>query len=34
MQTEKYIRNYIDGELVPAAGGEYIDNINPSTGKV
>jgi aminomuconate-semialdehyde/2-hydroxymuconate-6-semialdehyde dehydrogenase len=29
-----YIQNYIDGRLVSAASGKYIDNINPATGKV
>jgi aminomuconate-semialdehyde/2-hydroxymuconate-6-semialdehyde dehydrogenase len=28
------ILNYIDGQLVPAASGATIDNIDPSTGKV
>jgi aminomuconate-semialdehyde/2-hydroxymuconate-6-semialdehyde dehydrogenase len=30
----KYIKNYINGTLVPAKSGEYLDNINPATGKV
>lgn len=34
MPTDKYIKNYIDGALVPAASGNYLDNYNPSTGKV
>ncbi|HMQ50289.1 MAG TPA: aldehyde dehydrogenase [Saprospiraceae bacterium] len=34
MTPEKYIKNYIDGVLVPATSGEYLDNINPATGKV
>lgn len=34
MTPEKYIKNYIDGVLVPASSGEYLDNINPATGKV
>ena len=34
MPTDKYIKNYIDGALVPAGSGKYIDNYNPSTGKV
>lgn len=34
MSPDKYIKNYIDGALVPAASGEYIDNTNPATGKV
>jgi aminomuconate-semialdehyde/2-hydroxymuconate-6-semialdehyde dehydrogenase len=28
------IDNYIGGELVPAIGGEYLDNFEPATGKV
>jgi len=28
------LQNYIDGELVAPANGKYIDNYNPSTGKV
>lgn len=27
------IRNYIDGEFVEPVGGEYLDNIEPATGK-
>lgn len=34
MQTDKYLKNYIDGNLAPAASGHYLDNINPATGKV
>ena len=34
MQTEKYLKNYIDGNLAPAASGQYLDNINPATGKI
>ncbi len=34
MKTDKYIKNYINGVLVPAASGEYLDNYNPSTGEV
>ncbi|MEN0003891.1 MAG: aldehyde dehydrogenase family protein, partial [Bacteroidota bacterium] len=34
MSPDKYIKNYIDGALVPASTGKYIDNINPATGKV
>lgn len=30
----KKIANYINGELVPPASGEYIDNYNPSKGEV
>lgn len=32
--ADKYIKNYINGALVPAESGEYLDNYNPSTGKV
>ena len=28
------IFNYINGELVAPENGQYLDNINPSTGKV
>lgn len=34
MTPDKYIKNYIDGALVPADSGEYIDNYNPSRGEV
>jgi len=34
MPTDKYIKNYIDGALVPAGSGNYLDNYNPSIGKV
>ena len=34
MQVEKYLQNYINGELVKPSNGEYIDNIEPATGKV
>ena len=34
MSTDKYIKNYIDGALVPSGSGNYIDNYNPSIGKV
>ena len=29
-----YLQNYINGQLVPPSGGDYIDGINPATGKV
>ena len=32
--ADKYIKNYINGALVPAQSGDYLDNYNPSTGKV
>jgi aminomuconate-semialdehyde/2-hydroxymuconate-6-semialdehyde dehydrogenase len=34
MNPDKYIKNYINGELVPPDSGEYLDNENPSIGKV
>jgi aminomuconate-semialdehyde/2-hydroxymuconate-6-semialdehyde dehydrogenase len=34
MQTDKYLKNYIDGKLAPASSGHFLDNINPATGKV
>lgn len=34
MAMEKYIKNYINGALIPAASGEYLDNVNPATGQV
>jgi len=34
MAVEKYIKNYINGALVPALAGLYLDNINPATGHV
>ena len=34
MKPEKYIKNYIDGALVPPDSNEYIENFNPGIGKV
>jgi aminomuconate-semialdehyde/2-hydroxymuconate-6-semialdehyde dehydrogenase len=34
MGPDKYIKNYIEGILVPADSGAYLDNFNPSTGRV
>ncbi len=34
MKTDKYIKNYIGGALIPPDSGEYIDNISPPTGEV
>ncbi|MEO1515686.1 MAG: aldehyde dehydrogenase [Bacteroidota bacterium] len=34
MALDKYIKNYIGGALIPADSGEYLDNANPSTGKI
>lgn len=33
MRTNKYIKNFIDDALLPAANGKFIDNYNPATGK-
>jgi len=30
----KHILNFIDGKLIPPVNGKYLDNYNPSTGKV
>lgn len=32
--ADKYLKNYINGALIPSESGEYLDNYNPSTGKV
>ncbi|MBK7338231.1 MAG: aldehyde dehydrogenase [Saprospirales bacterium] len=34
MKPDKYLKNYIAGALVPPESGEYLDNVNPATGKV
>ena len=34
MSPDKYIKNYINGALVPAVSGEYFDNYNPAIGQV
>ncbi len=34
MTPDKYIKNYIQGDLVPAGSGEYLENFNPATGQV
>lgn len=34
MGPDKYLKNYIDGALRPADSGNYLDDINPATGKV
>lgn len=34
MSAEKYIKNYINGALIPAQSGQYLDNTNPSNGQV
>ncbi|MEM1327957.1 MAG: aldehyde dehydrogenase family protein [Bacteroidota bacterium] len=31
---DKYAKNYINGTLLPARSGKYLDNINPATGQV
>ena len=32
--TSAAIRNFVDGEFIEPAGGEYLDNVEPATGKV
>lgn len=34
MGPDKYLKNYIGGKLTPADSGDYLDDINPATGKV
>lgn len=34
MQIDSHLQNYIGGELLPPASGEYIENYQPSTGEV
>lgn len=34
MQIEKYLSNYINGELRKPIDGEYLDNLEPATGQV
>ncbi|MDA8980070.1 aldehyde dehydrogenase [Chitinophagales bacterium] len=34
MQIEKYLSNYINGELQKPIDGEYLDNLEPATGQV
>lgn len=34
MQIEKYLSNYINGELRKPVNGEYLDNLEPATGQV
>ncbi|MFK7934658.1 MAG: aldehyde dehydrogenase family protein [Saprospiraceae bacterium] len=34
MRTNKYIKNFIDDALLPAANGKFLDNYNPTTGKI
>jgi len=34
LSPDKYIKNYIDGALVPAISGEYLDNTNPAIGQI
>ena len=33
MQIEKNLLNYIGGNLIPPLANQFIDNIDPSTGK-
>jgi hypothetical protein len=34
MKTDKYLKNYVNGQLVPPFSGEYLENKNPATGDV
>jgi len=34
MKPDKYLKNYINGQLVPPFSGEYLDNTNPATGEI
>ncbi|MGZ8550308.1 MAG: aldehyde dehydrogenase [Chitinophagaceae bacterium] len=34
LKMPEYIQNYIDGGFYPPVSGNYIDNINPATGKL
>ncbi len=34
MTPDKYIKNYINGALIPSDSGEYLENINPALGTV
>jgi betaine-aldehyde dehydrogenase len=34
MSDKKQLQNFVDGQFVGGAGGEYLDVINPSTGEV
>ena len=34
MKTDKYLKNYINGTLVPADSGAYLDNYQPATGRI
>ena len=34
LKIEKYLKNYIGGELIDSASKKYIDNYNPATGEV
>src|SRR6266403_1776183 len=33
MKTDTKIRNFIDGQFIEPVGGQYLDNIEPATGK-
>lgn len=33
-QTPELIQNYINGQFTDPVKGQYLDNINPATGKV
>ena len=34
MKPEKYLKNYINGQLVPPISGQYINLYNPAIGEV
>lgn len=34
MEPDKYIKNYVDGALIPAISEKHLENRNPATGKV
>jgi aminomuconate-semialdehyde/2-hydroxymuconate-6-semialdehyde dehydrogenase len=34
MKPDKYLKNYINGQLIPPFSGEYLDNTNPTTGEI
>ncbi len=34
MTPDQYLKNYIDGKLVPPQSGQYLDNVNPATAEI
>ncbi|MFK8101909.1 MAG: aldehyde dehydrogenase [Saprospiraceae bacterium] len=34
MMPDQYLKNYINGELVPPQSGQYLDNVNPATAEI